>query len=69
MFKTISKIIHNTSKAQNEFSMLICGDFNARSSNNPDFVLDDDSHHMNVLPDEVHAWPIYEPLFTRYRAC
>ena len=32
--------------------MLICGDFNGRTSNKPDFVLDDESHHMNVLPDE-----------------
>ena len=50
--RKLESVVYIESKAQNEFSMLICGDFNARSSNNPDFVLDDDSHHMNVLPDE-----------------
>ena len=49
--RILESVVYIESKAQNEFSMLICGDFNARSSNNPDFVLDDDSHHMNVLPD------------------
>ena len=53
--RILEAVVYIESKAQNEFSMLIFGDFNARSSNNPDFVLDDDSHH--------------EPLFTRYRVC
>ena len=32
--------------------MLICGDLNGWTSNNPDFILADESNHMNVLPDE-----------------
>ena len=44
-------IVYIESKAQSEFNMLICGDFNGCTSNKPDFVLDHESHHMNVLPD------------------
>ena len=50
--RILESIVYIESKAQSEFSMLICGDFNGRTSNKPDFVLDDESHHMNVLPDE-----------------
>ena len=42
--------IENTS--QNDCTILLCGDFNSRSSNSPDYVVDDDSVHMSVLPDE-----------------
>ena len=31
---------------------LLCGDYNARSSNKPDFVTDDDTVHISVLPDD-----------------
>lgn len=33
-------------------NIIICGDFNARSSTYTDFVTDDDSIHMNVLPED-----------------
>ena len=39
-------------KTQNKCNFLICGDFNSRSSDNPDFVIDDDPTHISVLPDD-----------------
>ena len=33
-------------------SFLICGDFNARTASHPDYVEDDNSIHMHVLPDD-----------------
>ena len=39
-------------KVGNKCNILICGDFNSRTSTNPDFVTDDESVHMNVLPEE-----------------
>ena len=50
--RVLQSVVYIESKAQIGCSMLRCGDFNGRTSNNPDFVLDDQSNHMNVLPDE-----------------
>ena len=50
--RILESVVYIESKAQTGCSMLICGDFNGRTSNNPDFVLDDQSNHTNVLPDE-----------------
>ena len=50
--RILESVVYIESKMQNNCNLILCGDFNARSSNNPDFVLDDKSVHMNVLPDE-----------------
>ena len=39
-------------KTNNNCRFLICGDFNSRTSVNPDFVEEDGSVHMSVLLDE-----------------
>ena len=36
---------------KNDCNILLCGDFNCRTSNSPDYVVDDSSVHMSVLPD------------------
>ena len=50
--RILESVVYIESKSQNDCNIIICGDFNGRCSNRPDFVLDDDSIHMNVLPDE-----------------
>ena len=50
--RILESVAHIESKSQKDFSMLICGDFNSRTSDKPDFVLDDDSRNVNFLPDE-----------------
>ena len=39
-------------KTQNNCNILICGYFNRRSSDNPDFVIDDDPTQISVPPDD-----------------
>ena len=39
-------------KTNDNCSFLICGDFNSRTSVTPDFIEEDGSGHMSVLPDE-----------------
>jgi exonuclease III len=36
----------------NDFELLICGDMNARTSDNPDYVTDDNFKYMTMLPDD-----------------
>ena len=50
--RLIDSVLHVENKSQNKCNILICGDFNSRTSTNVDFVFDDDSSHMPVLPDE-----------------
>lgn len=50
--RLLESVVYIESKSQNDCNLLICGDFNSRTSNNPDFVTDDESVHMSVLPDE-----------------
>ena len=50
--RILESVVYIESKSQNDCNIIKCGDFNGRCSNRPDFVLDDDSIHMNVLPDE-----------------
>ena len=50
--RLLDSIISIESKTQNNCNFLVCGDFNSRTSNNPDFVVDDNPAHMNVLPGE-----------------
>ena len=48
----VDSVVLIENKSQSDCSLLICGDFNSRTSVNPDFVADDDPVHMSVLPDE-----------------
>ena len=50
--RMLDSVVHIENKSQTECNILICGDLNARSSVNPDFVVDDNPVHMSVLPDE-----------------
>ncbi|MCG8048238.1 MAG: reverse transcriptase family protein [Candidatus Thiodiazotropha endolucinida] len=50
--RLLDSVLHVENKSQNKCNILICGDFNSRTSTNDDFVFDDDSNHMSVLPDE-----------------
>ena len=45
-------MVYVENKTQNDCNLLIYGDFNGRSSDNPDFVIDDDPTHISVLPDD-----------------
>ena len=44
-------IVHIQQITNNKCVFLICGDFNARSSNFPYYVEDDTAEHIHVLPD------------------
>ena len=50
--RLLDSVVHIETKTENQCSLLICGDFNSRTSTNNDFVTHDDSLHMSVLPDE-----------------
>lgn len=50
--RLLESVVSIDSKSENISNLLICGDFNGRTSNNADFVEDDGSVHMSVLPDE-----------------
>ena len=50
--RLLDSVVFVENKADNNFHLLICGDFNGHSSINPDFVLDDDTANIDVLPDE-----------------
>ena len=50
--RLLDSAVYVKNKTQNKYSILICGDFNSRTSVNPDFVSDDISVHMSVLPDD-----------------
>ncbi|MCG8034648.1 MAG: endonuclease/exonuclease/phosphatase family protein, partial [Candidatus Thiodiazotropha taylori] len=45
-------LIFIENKSEGNSNVLMCGDFNSRTSVNPDFVTDDDPAHMDVLPEE-----------------
>ena len=38
-----------------KFNLLLCGDFNARSSDLPDYVIDDNFSHLNILPSDYNV--------------
>ena len=44
--------IQNITNNRCAFLFLVCGDFNARTSNFPDYVEDDTSEHIHALPDD-----------------
>lgn len=50
--RILESVVYIETKTQNKCNLILFGDFNCRTSINPDFVSEDDSIHMNVLPDE-----------------
>ena len=50
--RLLDSIVCFENKTQNNCQLLICGEFNSRTSTNPDFVEKDESVHMSVLPDD-----------------
>lgn len=50
--RLLESVVLIETKSQNNCNLLICGDFNSLTSVNPDFVIDDDSVHVSVLPDD-----------------
>ena len=66
-------MVHIQQITNNKCVFLICGDFNAKSSNFPDYVEDDTAEHIHVLPD---VYLVDTPLgrvsedkgFNRYRS-
>lgn len=50
--RLLESVLFVENKTQNNCNIVICGDFNSRTSVNPDFVSDDDPVHMSVLPDD-----------------
>ena len=50
--RLLESVVFVEDKSANNCNLLICGDFNARSSICPDFVSGDECTHMNVLPED-----------------
>ena len=50
--RLLDSFIFIENESNNDCNILLCGDFNSRTSNSPDYVVDDSSVHMSVLPDE-----------------
>ena len=50
--RLLESVVHIENKTLNKCNILICGDFNSRTSVNHDFVSDDNSIHMSILPDD-----------------
>ena len=45
-------MVHINNLTNNRCQFLVCGDFNARTSDFPDYVQDDNEDHIHVLPDD-----------------
>ena len=50
--RLLDSVVFIENKTNNNCRFLICGDFNSRTSVNPDFVEEDGFVHMSVLLDE-----------------
>ena len=50
--RLLDSVVFIEDKSCNNCSFLICRDFNSRTSDDPDFVEDDSTAHVSVLPDE-----------------
>lgn len=52
---TLDRLLSNIVKLNSEYNnlhLVICGDMNAHTSDNPDFVADESLNHTDFLPDE-----------------
>ena len=45
-------MVHIQNITNDQCVFLICGDFNVRTSNYPDYIEDDSVEHVHVLPDD-----------------
>ena len=50
--RLLDSVVFIENKANSNCSVLLYGDINGRTSVNPDFVEEDGSVHVSVLPDE-----------------
>ena len=50
--RLLDSVVFIENMSQGNCNLLLCGDFNSRSSNYPDFIVDDGTTHMSVLPDD-----------------
>ena len=50
--RLLDSVVLIESKSQFPSNLIICGDFNSRTSTNADFVEEDQTAHMSVLPDD-----------------
>ena len=53
--RLLDSLVLVENKFNGNCNFLLCGDYNARLSNKPDFVTDDDTVHISVLPDDYVA--------------
>ncbi len=53
--RILNSMVEIDSKTNSRCNFMICGDFNARTSVDPDFVPDDTVNHIGVLPDDYAA--------------
>lgn len=60
--RLLDSVVFIENVSQNNCHVLLCGDFNSRTSISPDYVTDDESVHMSVLPDEY----VSDTQMTRY---
>ena len=51
-FDRLLDFITSIHSKDEHFDILLCGDMNARTSTNPDYVIDDNLLHMSMLPDD-----------------
>lgn len=50
--RLLDSLVLIENKCHGNCNFLLCGDFNSRTSNKPDFVTDDDAINISVLPDD-----------------
>ena len=50
--RLLDSVVFLENRFNESCNFLLCGDFNSRTSNYPDFVTDDDTVHISVLPDD-----------------
>ena len=60
--RLLDSVVFIEHKSQGNCNLLLCGDFNSRTSDYPDFVVDDGTMHVSVLPQ---IYRCLAPLRTR----
>ena len=50
--RLLNSMVYIYNIAHDNAYLLMCGDYNSRTCNYPDFVVDDTTRHVQVLPDE-----------------
>lgn len=46
------QVVQINNLTDNKCNFIVCGDFNARTADFPDYVIDDSADHMHVLPED-----------------